>query len=253
MQILQNILDGLSGDARVTEVRRGVHSNAVVSRFCGLSSMMMAETCSGGHDHGGEPEKSFTEMTARELARYALSDDASKASLGLAAINSLIEVKTEQCADIDGLKLVREMAAGKNISVIGHFPFLEELGKVARNLWIIEKHPHPGDLTEETGRDYLPQSDIVVITATALINHTLSGLLSLCREGSFRMLLGPTTPMSPVLFDHGIDVLSGSVVTDKEVVLKHVSEGSSFMRLKKTGAVRFVTMTRQANDALTSQ
>ena len=242
MRILHEILESLSGDAPITEVRRGVHSTAVVSRYCGLSSTMTRDACHEGE--GEETGKSLTEMTARELARYALSKDVAKASLGLAAINSLMEVKIGQCEDIDGLRLVREMAAGKSISVIGHFPFLEGLGKVSRNLWIIEKHPRPGDLPEEASRTYLPWSDIVVISATTLINHTLPSLLSLCREGSFRMLLGPTTTMSPVLFRHGIDVLSGSVVLDKDVVLKHVSEGSNFSRLKKTGAVRFVTMTR---------
>ena len=243
MQILRDILGSLSVDGPIREVRRGVHSTAVVSRFCGLSSTMMRDVC---HEREWtEPEKPLTEMTARELAQSALSKDVSRASLGLAAINSLIEVKTEQCADIDGLKLVREIGEKKNISVIGHFPFLEALKEVARNLWVIEKHPLPGDLPEETSREYLPQSDIIVISATTLINHTLSGLLALCREGSFKMLLGPTTPMSEVLFDHGIDVLSGSVVIDKDTVLKAVSEGASFMRLKKTGGVRFVTMRKE--------
>jgi hypothetical protein len=50
--------------------------------------------------------------------------------------------------------------------------------------------------------------------------------------------------MSEVLFDYGIDVLSGSMVIDIDVALKAVSEGANFIRLKKTGAVRFVTMTR---------
>lgn len=58
------------------------------------------------------------------------------------------------------------------------------------------------------------------------------------------MLLGPTTPMTPVLFHYDIDILSGSMVLDKDIVLKAVSEGSNFVRLKKTGAVRFVTMVK---------
>jgi hypothetical protein len=242
MQILQDILKSLSSNAPIEEVRRGVHLTAVKSRFCGLSSTMMRDAC---HEREAEePKKPFTEMTACELARYALSDEVSRASLGLAAINSLVEIKTEECVDIDGLKLVREIGEKKNISVVGHFPFLEALRDVARNLWIIEKHPLPGDYPEECSRDYLPQSDIVVMSATTLINHTLPGLLAQCRQGSVRMLLGPTTPMSEVLFDYGIDVLSGSMVIDIDVALKAVSEGANFIRLKKTGAVRFVTMTR---------
>jgi len=242
MKILQDILESLAGDAPIEEVRRGVHLTAVKSRFCGLSSTMMRDAiCHGGEE---EPMKPFTEMTARELARYALSGDVSRASLGLAAINSLTGTKIADCTDMDGLKLIAEIGEGRNISIIGHFPFLEGLRETARNLWIIERHPLPGDYPEEDSRTFLPQSDIVVITATTLINHTLPGLLALCSKGSVKMLLGPTTPMSKVLFDHGIDVLSGSVVVDVETAFKAVSEGANFMRLKKTGAVRFVTMTR---------
>ena len=243
MRILQDILESLPDDAPIEEVRRGVHLTAVKSRFCGLSSTMMRDAIC--HDREEEePRKPFEEMTARELARYALSEEVSRASLGLAAINSLVEIKIEECVDIDGLKLVREIGENRNISIIGHFPFLEGLRDTARNLWIIEKHPLPGDYPEEDSRTYLPQSDIVVITATALINQTLPGLLALCRKGSVKMLLGPTTPISKVLFDHGIDVLSGSTVIDVDVAFKAVSEGANFMRLRKTGSVRFVTMIR---------
>jgi hypothetical protein len=62
------------------------------------------------------------------------------------------------------------------------------------------------------------------------------------------MLLGPSTPMAPVLFDYGIDILAGSVVTDKETVLRSVSEGASFMQLKKRGGVRFVSMIKNYDD-----
>jgi len=56
------------------------------------------------------------------------------------------------------------------------------------------------------------------------------------------MLLGPTTPLSDILFDYGIDILSGSIVTDQDAVLRGVSEGDTFRRMKKTGGIRFVTM-----------
>jgi len=64
------------------------------------------------------------------------------------------------------------------------------------------------------------------------------------------MLLGPTTPLSETLFDYGIDVLAGSVVTQKEIVLRSVSEGASFMQLKKKGGVRFVTIIKDYDDII---
>lgn len=243
MQILRDIIDSLTGDDPVKEVRRGVALTMVKSAFWGISSTMSRDSCNDAEEDG--PAKPFTEMRARELAEYALSARVSRSSLGLAAINSLIEIKAERCSEVDGIDLVRDMAEGKNISVVGHFPFLQRLREVARNLWIIEKHPHPGDLPEGASAEYLPQSDIVVITATTLINHTLPGLLALCPKGSTKMLLGPTTPMTPILFDHGIDILSGSMVVDADGALKVIGEGNCFAQLKKSGAVRFVTMTSQ--------
>jgi hypothetical protein len=88
----------------------------------------------------------------------------------------------------------------------------------------------------------VPQADIVAITGSAFINHTLEGLLSLCRPESFVMVLGPTTPLSPVLFDHGVEVISGTRVVDPELALCCVSEGATFRQMR---GVRLLTMERQ--------
>jgi len=235
-------------DAPVKEVRRGLHWTAVISRFCGLSSTMIRD--SRCHEEQGESMGSLTDKTALELARLCLSMDISEASLGLAALNSLISIDMEQCVDMDGLELAFKIGENKNVSVIGHFPFIERLGKAAKNLWVIEKHPGPGDYPEESNRDYLPRSDIVVISGTTLINHTLPSILALCPEDSVKILLGPTTPMATVLFDYGGDVLAGSMVIDQKVLLKEISEGANFRRLKKTGCVRYVTMVKNKEELM---
>ncbi len=61
----------------------------------------------------------------------------------------------------------------------------------------------------------MAQADIVAITGSALINHSIERLLNLCRPESFVVVLGPTTPLSPVLFDHGVDVICGTRVVDR--------------------------------------
>ena len=248
MEILNSILESIKADAPVRDVRRGLSWTAVVSRRCGLASTVAHGGCS--HGTGGGIEGSFTGMTAIELARLCIEDDTGKASLGLAAINSLLDVDPYEYSGVDGLKIINEMGKGKNISVIGHFPYLDNLAREAKNLWIIEKQPGAGDHPEEKGKDLIPQSDIVVITSTTLINKTLPGILGLCRKGSVKMLLGPSTPLSPVAFEYGIDMLSGSVVTENDVVLRSVSEGASFMQLKKNGGVLFVNMIKDHDDII---
>ncbi len=120
----------------------------------------------------------------------------------------------------------------------------------ARHLWIIEKQPRPGDYPEQAGETFLPQSDIVVISGTTLLNRTLPGILALCRKDSVRMLLGPTTPLSEVLFDYGIDILAGSLVTDRDTVLRSVSEGASFRQIKKKGGIRLLTLIKDYPEIL---
>ena len=73
--------------------------------------------------------------------------------------------------------------------------------------------------------DIIPRCDVNVITATALINHTLERLLEL-GSGGFSIVLGPSTPFSPVLFDFGADVLAGVKVTDRELLVRSVTQGA---------------------------
>ena len=203
--------------------------------------MAFQRSCS--NDDGGNGA-SLTDFSARELSERSLSEDLSEASLGLAAINSLIDIDDEKCTDVDGIRYTCGIAEGKNVSVIGHFPSLDLLKESAKDLWIIEKNPRPGDYTEDRSAELLPQSDIVIISSTTLINHTFEGIVDLCRKDSIKMLLGPSTPMTDVLFDYGVNILSGSRVTDTELLLKLVSEGVNYRQIKRSGAVRFVTMTR---------
>ncbi|OPY69992.1 MAG: hypothetical protein A4E57_00870 [Syntrophorhabdaceae bacterium PtaU1.Bin034] len=241
MEIIKGIIDSLSPDAWVEEVRRGLFWTAVVSRNCGLASTMLRDVCSQGTEDDTKP-RSLSGHSGRQLAELALSSDISDASVGLAAINSLINIDETRVTETNAGDFLIKEGAGKDVSVIGHFPFTDALRKVTRNLWVIEKWSRPGDVPERDGQRYLSLSDIVAISSTTLINHTLTGVLSLCRPGSLKMLLGPTTPMSPVLFEYGFDIVSGSVVTNKNLALKQISEGANFRQLKASGCIRLITM-----------
>ena len=76
-----------------------------------------------------------------------------------------------------------------------------------------------------------------------LLNRTFDGLMALCRPDALVLLLGPTTPLSPLLFDHGVHILSGSVVENIDAVLQSVGQGASFRQIHRAG-VRLVTMKR---------
>ena len=89
--------------------------------------------------------------------------------------------------------------------------------------------------------ELVPQADVVGITGTAFTNNTIESLLRLCRPDAYVVLLGGTAPLSPVLFDYGINAISGTLVTDPDIVLRSVSQGATFRQIK--GTVK-LTMTR---------
>jgi uncharacterized protein (DUF4213/DUF364 family) len=65
-----------------------------------------------------------------------------------------------------------------------------------------------------------------------LINHTLDRLVELCRPDSLLMVLGPSTPFSQVLFDHGAALLSGAAVPDEAAAVRTISQGAIFPQVE---------------------
>lgn len=241
MKVLNHILSTIESDAPVTDIVRGIYWTAVVSKFCGLSSTMLRDHT---HDHADTGPLSLTGKTAAELARLCLSDDIGKASLGLAAINSLTPVDLSRCTEVNAGDILVDKSKGKDVTIVGHFPFVDKVRMAAKNLWVIEKWQKPGDYPEEDASLYLPRSDIVAITGATLINHTLEYLLELCPKTSFIMVLGPTTPLTDVLFEYGVAMISGSMVIDQQLTVTMIKQGANFRQIKRSGAIRLLVMTR---------
>ena len=129
---------------------------------------------------------------------------------------------------------------GKNVAIVGHFPFLPRVREKAKALWVIEKSTREGDFKEIEADRFIPQADVVALTGTSLTNHTLPRLLELCKPGAFVIMLGDTVPLSPVLFDYGVHALSGTRVIDADLALRCVSQGANFRQIKGTRRLTMV-------------
>jgi len=46
------------------------------------------------------------------------------------------------------------------------------------------------------------------------------------------MMVGATTPFSPLLFDYGIDIIAGSKVIDRQKTIRSISQGATFRQIK---------------------
>lgn len=224
----------------VRSVLVGAHWTAVCSTRCGLATTIL-----GGKPHDNttvvREAGSLHRKSAQELAEYARSENLLEASIGVAAINSLLEVNEQDAVEMNASEVLMNKGAGRNVALVGHFPFIPRLRKKVENLWVIEQHPTGDDHPAEAAFDLIPRADVVALTASALINQTLDDLLALCSPEALVLILGPSTPLSTVLFDHGATIIAGSRVIDEAAVLSYIGQVATFQQVK---GVRLLAFTR---------
>lgn len=210
------MVSGLT-DCEVEDVCVGVHGVWVKSSGLGISLRYENREHASVKNSGKLAEKS-----AITLSEYIKSWDFTEASIGLAALNSLLSPEGERR---DAFSLLDEMySEDKRIGIIGYFPWAERM-KNRENVWVFERRP-PQAVFPDTSCEYLlPKCDIVMMTGSALINKTLPRLLELS-EDACSIVLGPSTPHSPVLFEHGVDVIAGSRIKNESKAMKKIKEGA---------------------------
>ena len=238
MGILDDLISSLTEDSEVRELHTCVFWTAVLSKHCGLASTF----------HEPHPNHrpvrdvgSLTQLSALRLAQYARSDNVLEASIGMAAINSLIDIDETKCIEENAFDVLALKGRDKNIAIVGRFPWVPKLRRIARTLWVIEQRPQEGELPTGAAEEVLPQADVVGITGTSFINHTVERLLDLSKN-SFVVIVGPTTPLSPVLFDYGVDILAGVKVVEPEKTICSISQGAIFNQVE---GVRLVTIAKE--------
>jgi hypothetical protein len=234
MKLIEDLISDLNDkDTKVKDVHVGYAWIGVLSKNCGVAKNYGTIYESKIKDLG-----ELTKKKAIELAEYAKSWNMIEAGIGLAAINSLIEPKGK---NINVLDLLLENADGKKIAMVGHFPKVSDLRDRAEELWVLEKNPRSGDLPDTACEYLIPNADIVVITSSAIINKSIERLLEL--SNGYTIVLGPSTPMSPVLFEYGVDMISGIKVIDNERMMKKIVQGGGMVR-QFEDSLEFLVMER---------
>lgn len=238
MKVLNDLISTLNPEAKVRDIRLGLFHTAVLTRNCGLAATLPRDALQ--QEQPSVREVGYlVDKGVVELIRMAGSESLLEAAIGMAAINSLLEVNDEQCLELNASQLITGKGRDKKVAIVGHFPFIPRLREVVKQLWVIEKNPRPGDFPEAEAENFIPQADVVGITGTAFTNHTIEKLLQLCRPEAYVVIVGDTAPLSPVLFDHGIDAISGTKVIDPQLALHCVSQGATYQQIK---GIRQLTM-----------
>lgn len=194
----------------------------------------------------------INETTAPSILKYPFIDEPLKnvaaavkswnfieASIGLAAINAyynskehIMENAMKFCpqkewhiSNEDVFDSYSETINGKKIAVVGHFPYLEKRLGTNNQLSILERNPKYGDYPDTACEYLLSQQDYVFITGSAFVNKTMPRLLQLSKNAKV-ILVGPSVPITSLLFNYGVFELSGFVVTNQSLCRKVISEGN---------------------------
>ncbi len=234
MKLIDDLIAaGRENTAPVRDARVGISWTGVWGKYCGLSKTYGIPFVHGNYtrDMGHLAEK-----TTLELAEYARSWNLVEASLGVAAINSMLIPK--KTIDANAQEIILAKAEGKRVAVTGAFPFTPQLKKIAKQVWVFELEPSfidpaQGIITETAAEYVIPDSDIFILTGSTLINKSMERLLELARMAkTYTVVLGPSTPLSEVLFDYGVSMIAGAQVVKPEPVLLKLSQSGGMLDTK---------------------
>lgn len=148
-------------------------------------------------------------------------------SFAIAAINSALPLDGKKYFTGNALEITAKLGAGKKVAVVGHFPHMDHIKKVASSFSILEKRPQEGDCPAEDAVKIIPQADVVAMTGVTCLNDTIEGLLALKKPGAVFIVVGPSVPLSSALFDFGVDIIGGAWVEDEEEVCRKIAQGGA--------------------------
>ena len=169
----------------------------------------------------------FVGKTIKELSQWLTSDDDLGRSVAIAALSSAYNYNAKgRTGETEwGFRLFKE-AIGEKVC-IGNFP---PASKIIPDIKIVEREPKDGQYSVEEGEKLLQTADYVVVTAQTLMNGSLPRILFLAQNAQI-MILGPTSPLSPVWKKYGVRYVCGMRVTDN-VSMRHFTSQAGSMLMK---------------------
>ncbi len=243
-ELYDRMIEGIPHDWKAEEIFRGT------SFACVLSNNGLGIAEPRPYDLRKPLQtKNLEGASLREVAACIKSWNFFEAATGLAAINAYYNnidvargfgVTISESLHIedrifDPFIMSQNTIRGKKVTVVGHFPHITQLMAPVCDLSIIAVHdPQQDDYPLSAAEFLLPESDFVYISSSTLIDKTMPRLLELSRNAQTTTIVGPSTPLAPVLFAFGAHDLSGFVVKDRSKA-KNIIRGAENNKIFATG------------------
>ncbi len=170
-----------------------------------------------------------------ELIPWVDSSNRLKAAIGLAAMNSVLN-RADRPWPTGNITTSLEVEPTDMVGMVGEFrPILQGLSNRVNHIIVFDQKvtKDPSVHSPEEIPKYLPSCNVILITATTIINHTIDEVLRYCEGAREVCLVGPSTPLCPEVFQHyPVSLLAGDVVIDWEQTLRIISQGGGTMAMK---------------------
>ncbi len=150
---------------------------------------------------------------ALEIAQWFIdSKNIIKSSLGLAVINASIDMNKISNYENKDAGLAVDINKEDIVTMVGFIkPIIDMIEDKCKKIKIYDRGKEgEGFNSSEANIDIIKKSDIMYITSTSLINHTLHEIIEHAENTREIILTGPSTPLMPEAFrDTAITKLAG--------------------------------------------
>ena len=111
MNILNDLISKVNCDAEVRDIRIGMFHTGVLTRDCGLAASLPRDVLKGTGPHITEPGF-LMERQVKDLVGMAYSENILEAAVGMATLNSLLEIEEEKCLELNAGDLIEKKGEG---------------------------------------------------------------------------------------------------------------------------------------------
>jgi hypothetical protein len=180
-----------------------------------------------------------------ELLQMADSPYMLQRCVGIAAVNAITrqicatESNISHRSNLDVIDLIDKE---DRVIMIGHFASLvPRILKKVSNLYVAEKRGISDSrlipVAEDSLSEAIASSDVVIVTASSLVNGTIDDFIDAIPQASKAVLLGPSSPLYPdPFFEKGFTAVMGTEITDADLMLDIVGQaGGTPQVLKRCG------------------
>lgn len=172
---------------------------------------------------------------------YLVSKESLKRAVGMACLKSILP-KPLQFDEGNAIDRHREFAREHPTCFIGHFSEAELWRSEGSPVDIVELFPRSGDIHWDSSHGVLGQAELVLMTGLTLVNDTFDEVIRRTPRARCRVIMGPTVPFSPVLFDYGLDQIGGTLIDDPALTIDYCSLGGGSIAHAPNGALRKVNL-----------